>query len=100
MTKLFKFISILFVFVSCSKEEIVPQNPKNVTLESISILNPPDTLIISKEYKFNVMGIYSDKSTKDLSDSVVVTTTTPLNVALNGNKIYGAKSGNSDFRIS
>ena len=100
MTKLFKFISILFVFTSCSKEEIVPQNPKNVTLESISILNPPDTLIISKEYKFNVMGTYSDKSTKNLSDSVVVTTTTPLNVTLNGNKIYGAKSGNSDFRIS
>lgn len=102
MTKLFKFISILFVFASCSKEEIVPtipQNPKNVTLESISILNPPDTLIISKEYKFNVVGTYSDRSTKDLSDSVIVTTTS-TNVTLKGNAIYGAKSGNSQFTIS
>lgn len=102
MTRLFKFISILFVFTSCSKEEItptIPQTSKNVTLESILILNPPDTLIISKEYKFNVVGTYSNKSTKDLSDSVIVTTTS-TNVTLKGNAIYGAKSGNSQFTIS
>lgn len=101
MTKLFKLIIISFVFASCSKEDILPIVPQSVkipTLVSISISNPQDTLIISKEYKFNIAGTYSDKSTKDLSDSVVVTTTS--NVTLNGNKIYGAKSGTSQFTIT
>lgn len=97
----------MIVCASCSKEDLtpiiplpnIPQPVKVATLESISISNPQDTLIISKEYKFRVVGTYSDKSTKDLSDSVTVTTT-PTNVTLNGNKIYGAKSGNSEFRIS
>ncbi len=102
MTKLFKFLIISFVFISCSKDDIspiIPQPVKSVVLKSISISNPQDTLIISKEYKFNVVGTYSDNSTKDLSDSVIVTTTS-TNVTLKGNVIYGAKSGNSEFKIS
>ena len=104
--KLFKLIitvlAVFFQLTSCSKKNTstitTPPSPPappvvvKVVLDSISISNKIDTLIISKPYKFVVTGFYSDKTKKDLSDSInlVVDNT---NATLLDKSIIGAKSG-------
>ena len=71
-------LGVLLAF-ACSKTELTTQSPTNISqkpiaiiLDSIKITGRTDTLIISKSFKFTITGYYSDKTTKDLSDSVNV----------------------------
>ena len=98
-------MGILFV-IACSKTELITQNPANNTqkpvniiLDSIKITGRTDTLIISKSFKFTITGYYSDKSTKDLSDSINLVSD-KSNVTINGKSIIGAQSGKSIISIT
>jgi hypothetical protein len=98
-------LGILFVF-ACSKTEMTTQSSTNntrkpitIVLDSIKITGSTDTLIISKNFKFTITGYYSDKTTKDLSDSVNVLSD-KSNVTINGKSIIGAQSGKSVISIT
>jgi len=98
-------LGILFVF-ACSKTELTTQSSTNNTrkpvaiiLDSIKITGRTDTLIISKNFKFTITGYYSDKTTKDLSDSVNVLSD-KSNVTINGKSIIGAQSGKSIISVT
>ena len=70
-------IIIFLIFISllgCKKNDFIGQvTPKQITLKSISINKPLDTIVISQKKIVNVMGTYTDGSTKDLTDSVTIT---------------------------
>ena len=98
-------LGIPFVF-ACSKTEMTTQSSTNntrkpitIVLDSIKITGRTDTLIISKSFKFTITGYYSDKTTKDLSDSVNVLSD-KSNVTINGKSIIGAQSGKSIISVT
>jgi hypothetical protein len=98
-------LGVLLAF-ACSKTELTTQSPTNITqkpiaiiLDSIKITGRTDTLIISKSFKFTITGYYSDKTTKDLSDSVNVLSD-KSNVTINGKSIIGAQSGMAVLNIT
>ena len=98
-------LGVLLAF-ACSKTELTTQSPTNISqkpiaiiLDSIKITGRTDTLIISKSFKFTITGYYSDKTTKDLSDSVNVLSD-KSNVTINGKSIIGAQSGKSVISVT
>lgn len=105
MKKVILALGVLFLF-ACSKTELTSQSPTNITqkpiaiiLDSIKIKGRTDTLIISKSFKYTITGYYSDKSTKDLSDSINLVSD-KSNVTINGKSIIGAQSGKSIISIT
>ena len=67
---------------------------EKMTITTLKIENPIDTLIISKKHKYVVKGFYSNGTTIDLSDSVnVVSSASGINVLPDRN-LVGAQSGN------
>lgn len=98
----FTLVLVYFHVISCSKKNsstisssTIPSTPPivaNVVLDSIRIENSVDTLIISKPHKFIVVGFYSNRTSKDLSDSISLTIDNTNATLLNKN-IIGAKSG-------
>lgn len=63
-----------------------------IILDSIKITKRIDTLVISNNFKYTVIGFYNDKSTKDLSDSVSISSD-KSNVTFKNKTIIGAQSG-------
>ena len=105
MKKVILALGIVFLF-ACNKTELTTQSSTNITqkpvtiiLDSIKITGRTDTLIISKSFKFTITGYYSDKSTKDLSDSVNLVSD-KSNVTINGKSIIGAQSGKSVISVT
>ena len=105
MKRVIFVLGILLAF-ACSKTESTTQNPTKITqkpvaiiLDSIKITGRTDTLIISKSFKFTITGYYSDKSNKDLSDSVNLVSD-KSNVTINGKSIIGAQSGKSIISVT
>lgn len=98
----FALMVVFFQVTSCSKKNTSPITSSttpsapppiaNVVLDSITIANKVDTLVISKQYKFVIVGFYSNKTSKDLSDSISLTIDNTNATLLNKN-IIGAKSG-------
>lgn len=100
MKKSFYLIVLIISILGCQKDDIItPATPKLATLESISLSNVPDTLVISKETTISVIGKYSDNTTRDLTDSVTITSDNS-NVTIVNKKVYGAKSGSVQLNIS
>jgi len=92
-------LGFILIF-SCTKTGInISTNTVPITLDSLKITGRTDTLIISKSFKYSITGYYSDKSTKDLSDSINITSDKTI-VTINGKNIIGAQSGKSNFSIS
>ena len=105
MKRVILVLGVVFLF-ACSKTELTTQSstnntqkPKTIILDSIKITGKTDTLIISKSFKFTITGYYSDKSTKDLSDSVNLVCD-KSNVTINGKSIIGAQSGKSIISVT
>ncbi|MCX6211284.1 MAG: hypothetical protein NT104_01795 [Bacteroidetes bacterium] len=105
MKKVILALGIVFLF-ACNKTELTTQSSTNITqkpvtiiLDSIKITGRTDTLIISKSFKFTITGYYSDKSTKDLSDSINLISD-KSNVTINGKSIIGAQSGKSVISVT
>ena len=105
MKKVILVLGVVFLF-ACNKTELTTQSSTNITqkpvaiiLDSIKIIGRTDTLIISKSFKFTITGYYSDKSTKDLSDSVNLVSD-KNNVTINGKSIIGAQSGKSVISVT
>jgi hypothetical protein len=88
MKKIFYFLGA-FILIGCSKLDKLDLNYNPdlntlVKLDSIKVTQRIDTLIISKGYKYTVTGYYSNKTTKDFSDSVTISTDKP-NLTISGN---------------
>ena len=105
MKKVILVLGIVLLF-ACNKTVLTTENPTNITqkpvaiiLDSIKITVRTYTLIISKSFKFTITGYYSDKSTKDLSDSVNLVSD-KSNVTINGKSIIGAQSGKSIISVT
>ena len=86
---------------SKSPLDLVVSKPINLTctfekmaITSLKIENLLDTLVISKQHKYNVKGIYTNASTIDLSDSVKITASSSGVSLLTDKNVVGAKSGN------
>ena len=96
-----KYIFFLLLLLGCKKDDFLPVTPpvKTVTLKSISISNHVDTLVISKTHKVGVIGTYSDGTSKDLTDSVVVSVNSDKLRKID-NQLLGVKSGVSVYNIS
>jgi hypothetical protein len=99
-----KKLLVLILLWGCNKSDIptpiVPtQQPVLVELKSISLEKRIDTLVISKNFKYVVKGTYSNNTTKDLSDSIIVSNNNDKTTVKN-NIVYGAKSGTTIINIS
>jgi hypothetical protein len=103
MRNLHSFIIIATLAISSCKKDInynqsENNNPSNLILDSIKITNKIDTLIISKSFKYQITGFYNNKTTIDLSDSVIISNE-KNNTTINGKQIIGAQSGKAVFNI-
>ncbi len=63
-------------------------------ITSIKIENPIDTLVISKNHKFIVKGIYSNGTSSDISNLIQLSFENKLINSVSGNSVVGVKSGN------
>ena len=101
MRALLLVLGVIFV-VSCKKTEVTPPPnppPGHVKLDSLKISNPVDTLYIANSYKFLISGKYSDKSLKDLSDSVAITVDTTI-VSPTHSTVVCKKSGTVTVKVT
>lgn len=85
--KIEKAVSLKAVFVKLS-------------LTSLKIENPIDTLVISHKHAYRVKGIYSDNSSIDLSSSVKISISDSKVGLLADKKLVGKLSGNSQVTVS
>jgi hypothetical protein len=103
MKKIFYFFGA-FILIGCSKLDKLDLNYNPdlntlVKLDSIKVTQRIDTLIISKGFKYTVTGYYSNKTTKDFSDSVTISTD-KSNLTISGNSFIGAQSGKANVSFS
>lgn len=96
------YLLISSIFMSCSKEEpnIGKVNDNKLSITSLKIENPIDTLVISNTHKYIIKGIYTNGSSIDLSNSVDVSSSSKGINVLNDKKITGAQSGNHKVTIT
>lgn len=87
--------------------DIVVSKPINLTcnfeklsLSSLKIENPVDTLAITNKYKYVIKGVYTNGTTIDLSDSVKLTTTNSNVNILSDKNFLCVKSGSVKIQIS
>lgn len=92
------FLKILFIvlLVSCSDNESL-DSPKQI--QTIQILNPIDTLVISRKHKFEVLGNYSNGTTIDLTSQVILEVTDDRVTLLNDNEFTVGKSGKTTIKV-
>jgi ribosomal protein S9 len=91
------------VNVTVSRAKNVTANFKELEIVSIEILNPIDSLVISRVHKYQVEGTYSNGNKVDLSDGVALLTTElailnddsleSILTPLDNNQFTGRKSG-------
>jgi hypothetical protein len=108
MKKVILALGFLYL-ISCTKADsntstsqniIIPQTKTvQVILDSIKLTNRIDLTVVSNVIKYSVTGYYNDKTTKDLSDSVLVNSTDNT-VSLYNKKFYCIKSGKVIFNIN
>jgi hypothetical protein len=103
MKKIFYFLGV-FILIGCSKLDKLdlnynPELNAIIKLDSIKVTQRIDTLIISKGFKYTVTGYYSNKTTKDFTDSVTISTN-KSNLTISGNTFIGAQSGKANVLFS
>ena len=94
----------VFILIGCSKLDKLdlnynPELNAIIKLDSIKVTQRIDTLIISKGFKYTVTGYYSNKTTKDFTDSVTISTN-KSNLTISGNTFIGAQSGKANVSFS
>lgn len=94
-----KYIFFLLLLLGCKEDDFLPVIPTNVGLKSISVNDHLDTLVISKTHKIGITGTYTDGTTKDLTDSVVVSVNSDK-IRKVDNQLLGVKSGIASYNIS
>lgn len=94
-----KYIFFLLLLLGCKKDDFLPITPVTVGLKSISVSNHLDTLVISKTHKIRITGTYTDGTTRDLTDSVVVSVNSDK-IRKVDNQLLGVKSGTASYNIS
>ena len=75
-------------------------NYVQLAVESIEVLNPIESLVISRRYKYQVQGTYSNGETIDLTDEIDLVTTDDKITLLDGNEFTAGKSGDTVINIS
>ncbi|MHA8075546.1 InlB B-repeat-containing protein [Aquirufa sp. TARAVU-A1A] len=71
-----------------------------LTLKSLIVENPIDTLIISKKHKYKIKGVFSNNSTIDLSSVVSIKSTDDKINLISDNSLIGKNSGNTKIQVS
>ena len=71
---------------------ITGNNPLKNDLASLKLKNRIDTLIISKSFKYEIIGTFTDGTTKLLTDSVKISQN-GNNLTITKNMVVGARSG-------
>ena len=94
-----KYIFFLLLLLGCKKDDFLPVTPVGISLKSISVSNHLDTLVISKTHRIEITGTYTDGSTKNLTDSVVVSVNSDKLIKID-NQLLGVKSGVGTYNIS
>lgn len=81
------------ITITVNTAKNITANFNKLELVSMEILNPIDTLVISRKHKFQVEGTYSNGSKVDLSELVEITSQNENITILEKNEITGAKGG-------
>lgn len=95
------FVLFCFLGVNCKKDSIPLQQSQTPTprpivpiLQAMNIDIRLDTLSMSKQVRYKITGSYSDGSTKDLSDSVSISSSNDK-VTINQKTVIASKKGES-----
>ncbi|MGC6415256.1 MAG: InlB B-repeat-containing protein, partial [Bacteroidia bacterium] len=75
-------------------------NYVQLLVESIQILNPIESLVISRRHKYEVQGTYSNGDTVDLSDLVKLEISDDRVTLLDNNEFTVGKSGDTSINIT
>jgi hypothetical protein len=78
---------------------ITGNNPLINTLASLKLKSRIDTLIISKSFKYEVIGVFTDGTSKILTDSIKISQNSN-NLTILKNMVVGAKSGKVNLNFS
>jgi len=78
---------------------ITGNNPLINTLASLKLKSRIDTLIISKTFKYEVIGVFTDGTSKILTDSIKISQNSN-NLTILKNMVVGAKSGKVNLNFS
>ena len=87
------------ITITVNTAKNITANFNKLELVSMEILNPTDTLVISRKHKFQVEGTYSNGGKVDLSDLVEIEPVGDIINALEGNEFTVRKSGNTSINI-
>ena len=88
------------VNVTVSTPKNVTANFKELEIVSIEVLNPIDSLIISRKHKFQILGTYSNGNHIDLTDLVTLDLTDEKIKLVENNEFIAGKSGQTSLKIS
>ncbi|MDC0514683.1 hypothetical protein OAN99_02565 [Flavobacteriaceae bacterium] len=88
------------IIITISEALSITANYIQLEIESIEVLNPIESLVISRRHKFQVQGIYSNGETIDLTDEIDLVTTDDKITLLDGNEFTAGKSGDTVINIS
>ena len=87
------------VTVTVNTAKNITANFNELEVVSMEILNPIDTLVISRKHKFQVEGTYSNGEKVDLTNLVELEPVSDTVNALGGNEFTVIKSGNTSISI-
>ena len=73
---------------------------RELEMKSISVLNPIDTLVISRKHKFQISGTYTNGNSIDLTDLATIDLTDEKITLLDNNEFTAGKSGQTSIKIS
>ncbi len=87
------------ITINLNTAKNVTANFNELEVVSMEILNPIDTLVISRKHKFQVEGTYSNGGKVDLSDIVEIEALTDNITQLANNEFTVGISGNSSIQV-
>jgi hypothetical protein len=73
---------------------------RELEMKSISVLNPIDTLVISRKHKFQISGTYTNGNSIDLTDLATIDLIDEKITLLENNEFTAGKSGQTSIKIS
>lgn len=85
--------------LTINEAKSITANFEELIMESISIINPLDTLVISKKHKFQVEGTYTNGDKIDLTNLVQLEKMNDKVTLLGNNEFTVGKSGETSIKV-
>lgn len=85
--------------VIMNSNKSITGNLRQLEIQSIEIINPIDTLVISRKHKFEVIGINSKGTNVDLTSQVVLKVNDDKITLLDDNEFTVGKSGDTSITV-